>query len=257
VTAARFDGVTAIVTGAAGGMGAVHAAQLVEAGAHVVVADVLDREGRQVADALGPRARFVHLDVSDAEQWSAAVELPGSWPALRGLVNNAGIHHSTPIERETAEAALALWRVNLLGPMLGMQHVIAPMRAAGGGSIVNVASAAGLVGLAASGAYGASKWGLRGLTRTAALELGPDGIRVNCVLPGYIDTGMLTAAAPAGAPAASYAHLPLGRAGQPGDLVGAVQFLLSDESRYVTGAEVVVDGGLTAGLLPRQPVPTS
>lgn len=251
MTGEGLEGVTAIVTGAAQGMGAAEARALVAAGAHVVVADVDALQGAQVAASLGERARYVHLDVACADHWADVVDVPAGWPAVRALVNNAGVHHSTPIEHETADAALALWRVNLLGPMLGMQQVIPAMRAAGGGSIVNVSSAAGLIGLASAGAYGASKWGLRGLTRTAALELGHDRIRVNSVMPGFIDTPMLRGVGQADAPPPSFEHLPLGRAGAPDDLVGAVLFLLSDASRYVTGAELVVDGGLTAGLASR------
>ena len=249
MNATRFDGVTALVTGAARGIGATLAGELAAGGAHVIIADVRDREGQERADALGARVGFVHLDVSNPQQWAAAVEVPASWPPLRALVNNAGIHHAMPIEAETAWAAVDLWKVNLLGPLLGMQHVTPLMRAGGGGAIVNISSAAGLIGMASSAAYGASKWGLRGMSRTAAIELGPDGIRVNCVLPGFVDTPMLRSATAGQPTERSYAHLPLGRRGEPSDLVGAVMFLLGDESRYITGAEISVDGGLTAGVV--------
>jgi 3alpha(or 20beta)-hydroxysteroid dehydrogenase len=244
----RFDDVTALVTGAARGMGAAEATALAECGAHVLVADVLEDQGRELAETLGPRGRFVSLDVTREGQWAQAVQVPASWPPLRALVNNAGVTHATPLESETADHALGLWKVNVLGPMLGTQHVVPQMRAAGGGSIVNISSAAGLIGMASSSAYGGSKWALRGMTRTAAIELGPSGIRVNCVLPGMIETPMLRAAVQARPRREDYSHLPLGRQGQPCDIVGAVLFLLSEHSQYVTGAELLVDGGLTAGI---------
>jgi 3alpha(or 20beta)-hydroxysteroid dehydrogenase len=240
---------TVLVTGASQGQGAAEAEGFVAAGSHVLLADVLEEEGTALADALGPRARFVRLDVKSPAAWETAVDVPPSWPPLRILVNNAAVHHALPIEFETAESAMGMWEVNLLGPLLGIKHVTPKLRAAGGGSIINVASAAALFGVPSLGAYGASKWGLRGLSRTAAIELGRDGIRVNCIFPGPIDTPMMDRAAK-GAPL-DFSHLPLGRIGQPEEVTGAVLFLASDASGFVTGAEFAVDGGFTAGPPPR------
>ncbi|MEI7548191.1 MAG: SDR family oxidoreductase [Actinomycetota bacterium] len=244
---------TVLVTGASRGQGAAEAQAFVAAGAHVLIADVLEEEGSQLADALGERARFVRLDVRSPAAWEAAVDVPHSWPPLRVLVNNAGVHHALPIEFETAESAMGLWEVNLLGPLLGIKHVTPKLRDAGGGSIINVASAAALIGLAFHGAYGASKWGLRGLSRTAAIELGRDRIRVNCIFPGPFDTPMARGANDGALP--DFSHIPLGRVGHADEVTGAVLFLASDASGFVTGAEFAVDGGLTAGPAPRADQP--
>ena len=175
-----------------------------------------------------------------------------SFGAVHVLVNNAGIHWVQAIEDETVEGITKLFQVNLLGTFLGIRSVIAPMRAAGGGSIVNISSAAGLTGYAWHGGYAASKWGVRGLTKVAAVELGPDGIRVNSVHPGPIETDMLPPDR-TGLGDARFANLPLRRSGQPVEVADLVLFLASDEASYISGAEVTIDGGSLAGppLTPR------
>jgi 3alpha(or 20beta)-hydroxysteroid dehydrogenase len=165
---------------------------------------------------------------------------------LDGLVNNAGVSTGQFIEHEPVEHFRAVLEVNLVGVFNGMQAVIPPMRSAGGGSIVNISSAAGLFGLACTAGYGASKWGVRGLTKIAAVELGGDRIRVNSVHPGMTYTPM-TAHVGIQVGEGNYPNTPMGRVGLPEEIVGAVGYLLSDDAAYVTGAEIAVDGGWTAG----------
>ncbi|MFI6516164.1 glucose 1-dehydrogenase [Spirillospora sp. NPDC050679] len=239
-----LEGKVAIVTGAARGQGAAEARLLAEAGARVVVADVLE-EGREVAAEIGEAARFVHHDVTDAASWAGAVAAAtGAFGRLDVLVNNAGIWRTAPVDQETEERFELILRVNLIGPFLGIKAAVPAMRAAGGGSVVNISSTAGLRGIPGHSAYGASKFGLRGLTRSAALDLAPDGIRVNSVHPGAIDTPMV-AAAGFERGEGNYDRVPLGRVGVPEDVAGLVLFLASDASSYITGTEFAVDGGLT------------
>ena len=243
MTPPSLDGKVAVITGAARGQGAAEARRFVEEGARVVLTDVLVDDLVATATGLGDRARWVEHDVTDEAGWAAVVDLAvDSFGGVDVLVNNAGVHHVRPIEEETVEGFERVLAVNLIGTFLGIRTVTPAMRARGGGSIVNVSSLAGLQGLPGHGAYGASKWGVRGLTKTAAVELGPSGIRVNAVHPGPIDTPML----PAGS-SGRMADLPLGRVGTAEEVAEVVAFLASDAASYVTGAEVSVDGGLHAG----------
>ncbi|MCU1368515.1 MAG: 3-alpha-hydroxysteroid dehydrogenase [Ilumatobacteraceae bacterium] len=250
-----LDGKVAIITGGAGGMGAAHARRFVGEGARVMLTDRADDAGRELVAELGDACRFAHHDVSSEDDWarivSAAVDVFGG---LDIVVNNAGVHWTKAIEDETVAGFTTAFNVNLLGTFLGIRAAIAPLRARGGGSIVNISSLAGTTGLGWHGAYGASKWGVRGLSRTAANELGADGIRVNIVLPGAIETSMLPPDR-TGLGDARFARLPLGRSGQPSEVTDVVLFLASDASSYMTGAELVVDGGSAAGppLTPRPP----
>lgn len=241
---------TAVVTGAARGQGAAEAAALVEAGAHVLLADVLDDEGRAVAAQLGSRARYVHLDVTQGADWDAALRAADDWPAVAVLVNNAGIHWMRQLLDERPADMARMLDVNVIGAFLGIQAVAPRMAAAGRGSIVNVCSVLALLGGGGAGAYTASKWALRGLTKTAAIELGPRGIRVNAIHPGYIDTPMLAQVA-AGRPDDYYGFVPLGRPASTREVADLVVFLASDDSSYLTGGDFTVDGGLTAGGGPR------
>ncbi|MQY25904.1 glucose 1-dehydrogenase [Nocardia aurantia] len=239
----RVDGKVALISGGARGMGAAHAELLVAEGAQVILGDVLGDEGRAVAEKLGAAARYVHLDVTEPEQWEAAVaEAVTSFGKLDVLVNNAGIINGGPIEKFD----LGKWRkildVNLTGTFLGIRAVVEPMTAAGGGSIVNVSSIEGLRGAPWAHGYVASKWGVRGLAKSAALELAPRKIRINSLHPGLIRTPM-TEQIPD-----DLVTIPLGRPAQPEEVATFVLFLASDESAYATGAEFIVDGGLVVGV---------
>ena len=244
----HLAGKVAIVTGRLQGLGAAMARLVVERGGKVVIADLLDDEGKRLAAELGDSARYKHLDVTDAGQWGSAVEFTlAEFGTLTGLVNNAGI--TAPgkfVEHEPPDHFRTVLEVNLVGVFNGMQAVIPAMRAAGGGSIVNISSAAGLMGLALTGSYGASKWGVRGLSKVAAVELGTDRIRVNSVHPGMVYTPM-TAEVGIQTGEGNYPNTPMGRVGVPDEIAGAVGFLLSDDATYVTGAELAVDGGWTTG----------
>jgi 3alpha(or 20beta)-hydroxysteroid dehydrogenase len=220
-------------------MGAEHARALVAEGAKVVIGDILDDEGKALADEIGDAARYVHLDVTAAEEWDAAVAVAvNEFGKLNVLVNNAGIVALGQI----GKFDMAKWQkvidVNLTGTFLGMQASVEAMKAAGGGSIINVSSIEGLRGAVMVHPYVASKWAVRGLTKSAALELGPHQIRVNSIHPGFIRTPM-TKHFPD-----NMLTIPLGRPGESEEVATFVVFLASDESRYATGAEFVIDGGL-------------
>jgi len=235
----RVDNKVALITGGARGMGAADARMLVSEGAKVVIGDILDDEGTSLADDLGDGARYVHLDVTSAEEWAAAVETAlSSFGKLNVLVNNAGIVQVAPLKTLDVARWQQVLDVNLTGPMLGTKAVIEPMIDAGGGSIINVSSIEGLRGAAYMHSYVASKWGLRGLTKSSALELAKHKIRVNSIHPGFIRTPM-TKHLPD-----NTVQAPLGRPGTPDEVATFVVFLASDESSFSTGAEYVVDGGL-------------
>jgi 3alpha(or 20beta)-hydroxysteroid dehydrogenase len=235
----RVDGKVALISGGARGMGAEHARALVAEGAKVVIGDILDDEGKALADEIGEAARYVHLDVTSAEEWDAAVATTlNEFGRLNVLVNNAGIVALGQI----GTFDMAKWQkvidVNLTGTFLGMQAAVEAMKDAGGGSIINVSSIEGMRGAVMMHPYVASKWAVRGLTKSAALELGSSQIRVNSILPGFIRTPM-TKFFPD-----NILTIPLGRPGQSDEVSTFVVFLASDESRYATGAEFVIDGGL-------------
>ncbi len=235
----RVENRVALISGGARGMGASHARLLVAEGAKVVIGDILDDEGRALADELGAAARYAHLDVTDPEQWVAAVaSAVAEFGRLDVLVNNAGIVNYGPLRTFDLTKWQQILDVNVTGTLLGIQTVIDPMIAAGGGSIVNISSIEGLRGAAWVHGYVTSKWAVRGLTKSAALELAPHNIRVNSVHPGFIRTPM-TAKLPQ-----DMLNIPLGRPGEPQDVSAFVLFLASDESAYATAAEFVVDGGL-------------
>ncbi|MCK9793796.1 glucose 1-dehydrogenase [Isoptericola sp. 4D.3] len=238
-----LEGRVALVTGGARGLGAAYVRALHAAGAAVVVADLLEDEGAALAADLGDRARHERLDVTDERGWERVVGATvAAFGGLDVLVNNAGIANSAPIEHYTTAKWDAVIAVNLTGTFLGCRAVVPVMKAAGGGSIVNVSSVEGLRGGERLHGYVASKFGVRGLTKSLAVELGADGIRVNSVHPGLVKTEMTTRID------ADVVPIPIGRAAVPADVAGAVVFLASDASAYVTGTELVVDGGLTAGV---------
>lgn len=261
----RLDGKIAIVTGAARGMGEAEARLFAAEGARVVVADVLDREARAVAESLGETACAVRLDVSDERSWrDALAETESRFGPPDILVNNAGLLAVTPVLTADLDEFRRILEVNLVGSFIGMQVAGGAMVAAGRGSIINVSSTGGLIGQSTIGAYVASKWGVRGLTKSAAIELGPLGVRVNSLHPGGIATPMLgvvdfdvMSEPPARGthdsdPATTdvdelVSRVPLRRAGRPIEVARLALFLASDEASYCTGMEFVVDGGSVAG----------
>src|SRR5580765_1549207 len=244
----RFENRAVIVTGAARGMGASHARGFVAEGANVVIADVREQEGQALADELGDQAIFSRLDVTNESDWAATVAAAeDAFGPISVLVNNAGIVRFGPI----AETEPASWRqiidINLTGTFLGIRAVVAPMRRAGGGAIVNVSSAGGMMAYPNNAAYVASKWGARGLTKTAALELGRDNIRVNSIHPGPIRTPMTAAPDTAAAVAAEVRRLAIPRVAEPEEITRLVLFVASDEASFSTGSEFIADGGVLLG----------
>jgi 3alpha(or 20beta)-hydroxysteroid dehydrogenase len=235
-----------IVTGGSRGLGAAAAARMARDGARVVITGRDGEEGAKTAAEIG--GLFLRHDVTSEQDWKAVMEAAvDRYGRVDGLVNNAGIGSTAPIETETLEEFEQILRVNLSGVFLGLKAAIGPMRAAGGGSIVNISSAAGLTALPLNSAgYGASKWAVRGLTKMAAVDLGPHRIRVNSVHPGLVYTPM-TAEHGARLGEGNFPLAPLGRIGEPAEIGEVVSFLISDAASYLSGAEIAVDGGWTAG----------
>jgi 3alpha(or 20beta)-hydroxysteroid dehydrogenase len=240
----RVNGKVALISGAARGMGASHARLLIEEGAKVVIGDILDAEGEALAAELGAEnAHYVHLDVTKPEEWDAAVaEAVNAFGRLDILVNNAGIANFGPIEEYTIDAWRTIIDINLSGVFYGIKAAIPALKESGHGSIINISSTAGLQGYEALPGYNAAKFGVRGLTKNAALDLGRYNIRVNSVHPGVIETPMTEALE------TPQNHVALHRTGKPIELSNLILFLASDESSFSTGAEFVADGGETAGL---------
>src|SRR5713101_6345870 len=254
----RFDNQTVLVTGAARGMGASHARAFVAEGANVVIADILEQEGRTLADELGEHAIFSRLDVTNDRDWAATVAAAeDAFGPVSVLINNAGIVRFGLLE----ETEPAVWHqvmdVNLTGAYLGIRAVASSMRKAGGGAIVNISSGAGFTATLGLAAYVASKWGVRGPTKTAPLELGRDNIRVNSVHPGAIRTPILADHAPdAAAMGATMAGAGVGlsaipRIAEPDEITRMVLFVASDDASFSTGSEFIADGGLLLGPVPQ------
>ena len=241
--AARLAGKTVVITGAAGGQGAAEAQAAAAAGAYVVSTDLAEEASAEAVGEFGESIAYRRLDVTSAEQWKdLASWLTGQDRRVDGLVNNAGIPMRGRLDSVSVEDWNLALAVNLTGPMLGIQTLLPLMN--DGASIVNIGSVAGLTAHHAV-AYTASKWALRGLSRVAAVEYGHRGIRSNIVHPGYIETPIMAAANPVFVEA-HLALTPAGRAGRPDDVAPLVVYLLSDESRYVNGAEITVDGGYSS-----------
>ena len=249
----RLEGKVALISGAARGMGRAEALLFAGEGARVAVCDVLDDEGAAVAAEIGGAARFWHLDVTSETDWGAAVAATtDEFGRLDVLVNSAGTAEGAPLAEMTLESYRRVTETNQTGVFLGMRAVIEPMTAAGGGSIINISSIDGLVGMNGIISYVASKWAVRGMTKAAAMELAPRGIRVNSVHPGFIRTSL-----GAGEVDAATIHTmldaytarmaPMGRTGEPEEIAKLALFLASDDSSYSTGSEFVADGGLIAG----------
>jgi 3alpha(or 20beta)-hydroxysteroid dehydrogenase len=241
----RLDGKIAIVSGGARGMGASHCRTMVVEGAQVVIGDVLEEEGITLAKELRDAASFVPLDVTEEASWSAAVaHAVETFGPPSVLVNNAGIVRIGLIPDMSKQDFEAVLAVNLVGVWLGMRAVGPVMMNADGGSIINVSSTAGLTGYPGISGYVASKWGVRGITKSAALEFGTRGVRVNSIHPGAVDTPMVVGANVSNG---MWAAQPIPRIGRPAEVSALVVFLASDESSYCTGHEFVVDGGNLVG----------
>jgi 3alpha(or 20beta)-hydroxysteroid dehydrogenase len=240
----RVAGKVVVVTGAAGGQGAAFALALAREGAHVIAVDVAPETEPELARAVRDGVVVLRrLDVTDAAGWrDLARDLRDAHGRVDALVNNAGITRRARLLDVSVEDVRRVHEVNVVGPLLGMQHLVPLMPP--GGSVVTIGSVAATTAHFPV-AYTSSKWALRGLSRAASLELGPAGIRVNLVHPGYIETPMTALASPAFR-AANVAETPLGRTGTVADVAGLVVFLVSDESSYISGAEIPVDGGMTA-----------
>ena len=257
-TALPLAGKVALVTGGARGIGGAVSRLLAAQGATVVIADMIEAEGAALAEELGPSTLFRRLDVADEPGWAALVaEVAGQQGRIDALVNCAGILVTDAIVSFDKAQFEKVLQVNLVGTFLAVKHVAPLMAAGGGGSIVNISSTEGLQGSNSMAAYASSKWGVRGLTKVAAIELGPQGIRVNSVHPGPINTQMVN---PQGRPVEELTHLtllermPIRRVADPSEVAGLCLYLVSDTSAFVTAAEITIDGGLTTGMfLPNRP----
>ncbi|TQM33592.1 glucose 1-dehydrogenase [Nocardia bhagyanarayanae] len=244
----RLEDKVALITGGARGMGAEHVRRFVAEGARVVFGDVLDEQGAELAAELGAAAHYVHHDVTSEADWTAAVDTARErFGKLDVLVNNAGVLRFQSIADMSLADFSTIMNVNVTGSWLGIKTAAPALTEAGGGSIVNISSVEGFIGAAGLSAYSASKFALRGITKSASRELGKAGIRVNSVHPGGIATPM-TANASSGVDGDKFfAGLPIPRWGRPEEVTEAVVFLVSDAAGYCTGTEVVVDGGMLTG----------
>ncbi|MCI0866936.1 MAG: glucose 1-dehydrogenase [Chloroflexi bacterium] len=247
----RVDGKVAVVTGGAGGIGAATARLLAREGAAVVIGDLLEEQGRAVETQIaevGGQALFVPMDVTSENDWRRAIQAAvAAYGKLDILVNNAGISGRNTVEETSVELWDRVMAVNAKGVFLGTKLAIPEMRKAGGGSIINVSSIWGLVGSDSSTAYHSAKGAVRIFTKAAAVQYAKEGIRVNSVHPGFVDSPMTIGyhALP-GVRETRVAATPLGRMGTPEDIASGILYLASDESSFVTGSELVIDGGMTA-----------
>lgn len=243
----KLDGRIAIITGAARGMGAAHARLFVKEGARVVLTDLRESEGMQVASELGGNAIFVTHDVASEASWAEVIKRTESdFGDATILVNNAGIGAAAFLQDTTEELYRKIIDVDQIGVFLGMRAVVPSMLRAGKGSIINVSSIAGIAAYPMATAYGAAKWAVTGMTKIAARELAPNGIRVNSIHPGVVDTPILDDETTKGSTDMGIAATPLGRMAQAEEVSTVALFLASDDSSFVTGSAMVVDGGATA-----------
>jgi 3alpha(or 20beta)-hydroxysteroid dehydrogenase len=245
----RFDGKVAIVTGGAKGIGAATVRRLVDEGARVVITDVLDDRGNALSAELGPPTAYCHLDVTDEAQWREAVEFTHATFGPPGvLVSNAGVMIVRPFEETTMQDFHRAFDINAMGAFYGIRAVIESMRSLGGGAIVTLSSTAGTAGAEGLVAYCTSKAANAMIARTAAIELGRYGIRVNSIHPGGIDSDMSNSLEVAALdPSVIYGALPLPRVGDPREVAALIAYLASDDASYTTGGQHILDGGHQAG----------
>jgi 3alpha(or 20beta)-hydroxysteroid dehydrogenase len=246
----KLDGKVAVVTGAARGQGEATARLFAAQGAKVVLADMLEAEAQKVAADIGENAMALKIDISAEEEWLAlARTVESRWGSVEILVNNAGIVHPAGMLDLTKADFERVLSINLIGAWLGIKALAPGMIAKGKGAIVNICSSSGLWGMNGLTAYSASKWALRGISKTASMELGHQGVRVNAVFPGGINTvmGNVTNEAPSEL-AKYYVGQPIQRIGEPEEVAATSLFLVSDDASYVNGAEITVDGGMTVGV---------
>ncbi|RFA06642.1 3-alpha-hydroxysteroid dehydrogenase [Subtercola boreus] len=239
----RLRGKVALISGGARGMGEAHARAIVAEGGQVMIADILDELGMALSNELGDSAQYFHLDVTDAAGWKAAVAATiERFERLNVLVNNAGIVNFGAIGDYSEDDWSKVIAIDLTGPFLGITAAMAELKKSAPSSIINISSTAGLQGSAELHGYTAAKWGVRGLTKSVALEVGHANVRANSIHPGVIHTPMID-----DMDVSSLGGGALGRGATPDEVSGVVVFLASDESSFCTGAEFVVDGGITAG----------
>jgi 3alpha(or 20beta)-hydroxysteroid dehydrogenase len=237
----KLDGKVALITGGARGMGAVHARTLQAEGAIVIITDVLDDEGAAVAKELG--ITYLHHDVTDEKQWNSVItEIEKLHGPIAILINNAGVVGFTPVADTDLDEWNRVLAINLTGPFLGIKTITPSLRKVGGGVIVNISSTAGMIGYSNLSAYVSSKWGLRGLTKAAALDLAADNIRVVSVHPGGVRTPMTAGIEDP----ENYKRQPIKRIGEPDEIAKLVLYLVADAT-YSTGTEFIADGGATVG----------
>lgn len=241
----RLDDKVALITGGARGQGAAEAELFIAAGAQVVITDVLDAEGEATAERLGAACEFLHHDVASEDQWKSVVDtVVERHGRLDILVNNAGIFRTVGLIETSMELWTQMMDINQTGVFLGMRTAAPAMQANGSGSIINISSIAGMKSAAIAHAYSASKWAVRGMTKSAAVELAPSGVRVNSVHPGIIDTNMLQEFG--GLRDSIEERIPMGRVATADEVGKLVLFLASEDSSYCTGHEFVVDGAMTS-----------
>lgn len=242
----RLKAKTVIVTGAAQGMGAATVQRLAKEGAHVILTDINVEGGQKFADSVG--AQFAPLNVTKEEEWASLVDaIVKDRGGIDGLVNNAGIYFSSLIEDTKVDALRSLLDIDLIGPWLGMRAVVPHMKQARRGSIVNIASVEGKTGFCGGTAYAAAKWGLQGMTKSVAKEVGPFGVRVNSINPGVIETPLLPPGMAGPEFASLFPGVALNRIGQPEEIAAVSLFLLSDDASYISGADITADGGWMCG----------
>lgn len=243
----KLTGSVAIITGGARGQGAQHAKRLLNEGAKVAITDILEEEGQALADKLGENCKFFKHDVTKADEWEKVVaETEAAFGPINILVNNAGIVIMKEIEEQTEEDYRRVIDINQVSVYLGMKAVLPSMKKAKSGSIINISSINGLRGAPGTSAYDSSKFAVRGMTKSAAMEFAKYDIRVNSVHPGAIETPMIATAENQEQIQALIETIPLRRVGQPDDVSKLIVFLASDDSSYCTGSEFTIDGGVTA-----------